>query len=501
MTDTEIDDRLRERFTSLPTPPDTNTRAALEAVNRHLRRRRHQRAVARAGLALVLVGLVLGVVAAVVARDDNSERIVTEPSPPISSGEPVELLTIGWREGPRLADPATGNVSAIGPALKCNTCLIVRAGGKAFTAQNRRLFSFAPGEGSLRDIGAADLVFPTTKGDALFVSVGGVLEERSLDGATIGGPWTLPEGYHLTEQPHAVSGGFIVTNKSEFIGDLAWWDRSTGAVHQLGRYNQFIDVHTDADGGDTLAWTVCPTNDFPCSLVISDLDGGNRRTIDPPVDGNGFYLGGAFSPDGATLATTISMHPGTSNPDAVLALVDVGSGKATVVEGSRFGVGEPYGYVAWSPDGSTVFFTGDRGVRSFNVRSRQLTELGFPGTYYSVGVLSGLDNRNQCPNTAHPWQLGPTTSDESGDGLPPSGTATAASAQSALNEAAQHYGARKAYVWAEPGRAWTRKPDNSVEIIAETIYTDVLELASMRECPAAPAYWNGVPLTFIVDGS
>jgi hypothetical protein len=51
----------------------------------------------------------------------------------------------------------------------------------------------------------------------------------------------------------------------------------------------------------------------------------------------------------STLATTISMHPGTSNPDAALALVDVASGDTTVVAGSTFGVGEPYGYVAWSP--------------------------------------------------------------------------------------------------------------------------------------------------------
>lgn len=500
MTDTDIDKRLRERFATLRDRSSTDTASALEAVNRYLQRRRRRRAVARASLAFVVVSVVLGAVGALVARDGSDRRVVTAPQPS-STGHPVELLTIGWREGPRVADPLTGNVSAIGPALKCNTCLIVRAGGKLFTAQNGRLFSFAPGDGSLRDIGAADVVFPATTGDALFVSVGGVLEERSLDGATTDGPWRLPDRYHLTEQPHAVSSGFIITNKRGFIGNLAWWDLSTGAVHQLGQYNQFIDVHTDAAGRDTLAWTVCPTNDFPCSLVISDPDGGNRRTIHPPVSGNGFYLGGAFSPDGTTLATTISMHPGTTNPDAALALIDVTSGDTTVITESRFGVGEPYGYVAWSPDGSTIFFTGDRSVQSFNVLSHHLTELDFPGTYYSVGVLPGLDRSQQCRNTAQPWQLGPATSRESGDGLPPSGTATSAAAQTALNDASEHFDARRAYVWAEPGRAWRKKPDGTVEIVPETIYTDVLELRSEQQCPNQPMIWNGVPLTFLVPAS
>lgn len=500
MTDADTDDRLREQFASLPRRSTADTAAALQAVNRHLRRRRRRRAATRASLALVVVSVVVGTVAAVVARNDSDQRVVTSPTPPTSTGQPVELLSIGWREGPRIADPGTGNTSAIEPALRCNTCLIVRAGGKLFTAQDGRLFSFTAGEGTLRDIGAADVVFPATAGDVLFVSVGGLIEKRSLDGERIDGPWTLPTGYGLTEQPHAVSNGFIITNKNAFIGDLAWWDPSTGEIHQLGRYNQFIDAHTGANGGDTMAWTVCPTNDFPCSLVISDLTGSRLRTIDPPVAGNGFYLGGAFSPDGTTLATTISMHPGRSNPDAALALVDVATDHTTVVAESKFGVGEPYGYVAWSPDGNTVFFTGDNGVQSFNVLTHHLTQLDFPGTYYSVGVVAGVDRRNQCRNTAHPWQVGPPTSDESGDGLPPSGTATAAAAQAALSQASENYHAAKAYVRAEPGRAWNKKSDGTTEIVPETIYTVVLELRSENQCPEVPAILNGVPLTFLVGG-
>ncbi len=97
-------------------------------------------------------------------------------------------------------------------------------------------------------------------------------------------------------------------------------------------------------------------------------------------------------------------------------------------------------------------------------------------------------------------QLGPPTSDESGYGLPPSGTATDAAAQAARSQASETYHAAKAYVRAEPGRAWNKQSDGTTEIVPETIYTVVLELQSEIQCPEAPAVLNGVPLTFLVGG-
>ena len=60
MTDTDIDVRVRERFASLPAGPSADVEAALQEVNRRLRRRGRRRVRARASVVLVLVLVVLG---------------------------------------------------------------------------------------------------------------------------------------------------------------------------------------------------------------------------------------------------------------------------------------------------------------------------------------------------------------------------------------------------------------------------------------------------------
>lgn len=106
-----------------------------------------------------------------------------------------------------------------------------------------------------------------------------------------------------------------------------------------------------------------------------------------------------------------------------------------------------------------------------------------------------------CTAARHPWQVGPSSDDESGDGLPPSGTATRDLADRVLNdqgsELVSRYGASSANVRAENGRAW-RRHDGSIEIEDEQIATIVLLLPSADSCPSAPAFVEGIPLTFAV---
>lgn len=498
MSDTDVDRRLTERFAQADLHDDSSTEEVLTAVMGRVRRRRRRRvsAYATIGAAVVVVAAAL-----LAGHRDRSERMVAGAVGAGAASDPVDLLTVGWREGPQLADPQTGNAAPLGPHQGVQwqgwVGPIPRIGNRAFIVQRGRLYSYTAGEDQLRDIGAADGVLANATGDGLYLLRGRELHPADADGRPTGTPSRLPDGYDLTEgQPRAAGRSIVVSRKAGFIGELFTWNPVTGAIHSLGPYNQFIDAHTDAHGTE-LAFTVCPTGSFPCSLVLSDGDGGHRRTIAPPVQGNGFYLGGAFSPDGRTLATTVSLHPGVSDPDAGLAIVDVRSAMVRMVSGSRFTVGEPIGYATWSPRGTTVFFpAADRAhpdhMRAYKPAEGTLTDLPFPGTYYGAAALPGLDRSHQCPGTESPWQRGAATPNESADGLPPAGTTTQ---QAAAAVAAQGPGRR---VWAEPGRTWTRHPDGSVTVAPEVINTVVVEVNSRGECPTEQTLWSGVPLTFLV---
>lgn len=109
-----------------------------------------------------------------------------------------------------------------------------------------------------------------------------------------------------------------------------------------------------------------------------------------------------------------------------------------------------------------------------------------------------------CPSAQHPWQLGPATEVESGDGLPPTGSATRALAERVLSEQgaalAKRYEASSVRVRVEDGRAWNRR-NGSIEIVEERIATIVLTLPDDGTCPPAPVSFDGVPLTFEVRNS
>lgn len=106
-----------------------------------------------------------------------------------------------------------------------------------------------------------------------------------------------------------------------------------------------------------------------------------------------------------------------------------------------------------------------------------------------------------CPEAQHPWQLGPATDPESGDGLPPTGSATIALAERVLRAKGSalldQYRGLSASIRVEPGRAWRRR-NGSIEIVDEPIATIVLLLPSEDRCPLMPTFVEGVPLTFEV---
>ena len=110
-----------------------------------------------------------------------------------------------------------------------------------------------------------------------------------------------------------------------------------------------------------------------------------------------------------------------------------------------------------------------------------------------------------CHAARHPWQIEGSSKDESGDGLPESGTATRDLALRVFGDQGQtlfdEYGALSGTVRVEDGWAWRRR-GGSVEIVDEQIATIVLVLPDAGACPTTPvAGPDGVPLTFeIRDG-
>ena len=106
-----------------------------------------------------------------------------------------------------------------------------------------------------------------------------------------------------------------------------------------------------------------------------------------------------------------------------------------------------------------------------------------------------------CPGTQHAWEVSSRSTAESGDGLPASGYATRIRAYEELRDRGAaittRYGAVSAGVGAENGRA-VKQVGAKIEILDEPIATIVVVLPAASECPASPAFEDGIPLTFIV---
>ncbi|HET6951166.1 MAG TPA: PASTA domain-containing protein [Acidimicrobiales bacterium] len=384
MTATEIDAALRERLAAgAPLEQAVDEDEVLAAVRRRVvrRKRRHRGATAAA-----IVVLVAATAAVASHAFDDRPAVQTGPTTNgTSAGEiDADLLWIGWQEGPTLADPNTGETTPIGPSrgLTCNTCPLIRVGDQAFTAQNGRIYSYTPGAHELDDIGPGDAVFPAADGRSILVSVDDQLEQQSTDGTVLAGPWAIPSGYDLTVPRRATATGVLVeATANAFIRSLAEWDPATGDVQPLGTHNQLIDTHTDSAGAATMIARTDCDRDFPCWILLTDTSTGQTTRIDSPVPGNGFYGGGAFSPDGRDLAVFVATNQGTTDPAARLGIIDTRTGQARLIEDSDVPIGEPYGYASWSPSGDWLFFDGlSDNVRTLERGADQARPLNLAGS-------------------------------------------------------------------------------------------------------------------------
>jgi hypothetical protein len=390
VTPKDIDAVLRDRLvreSGLESQVDVDE--VLDSVHRRVRRRRHRRRLAT----VVTVAVVIAVGAAVASLAyDRREGVQVGPpaSVPDSTGEiDAELLWVDW-QGPTLVDPNSGETLTIEPRngrTWCGTCPFVRVGDQAFTSQGERIYAYTPGDTELRDIGAGDAVFPAADGQSIFVVADNQLEQRTVEGASVAGPWPIPSGYNLTFPPRATATGVLVeATANAFIRQLAEWRPSTGEIQPIGTHNRLVDTYIAPDGTTTIARTDCTAN-FPCWLLLTDTSTGQTTRVDSPVPGNGFYGGGAFSPDGSQLAVFIATNRGSVNPAARLGIVDVDSGRLRMIDESDVPVGESYGYASWSPSGDWLFFDAlSQNVRALRRGSDEARELHLAGAYSLIAI-------------------------------------------------------------------------------------------------------------------
>jgi hypothetical protein len=99
---------------------------------------------------------------------------------------------------------------------------------------------------------------------------------------------------------------------------------------------------------------------FPaCPITITNTVTLVSRTLRSPP-GDGFVLGGAFSPDGRQLAVFANDSPEPGGQTAGLAIASTITGAVRLVPGVRMTVGEDSDWVRWLPGGSRLVALANR---------------------------------------------------------------------------------------------------------------------------------------------
>ena len=352
--------------TALPIPssaqaesPRPGGRHPLAAGGRHLRLHR----VKLTAIAVIVVAGTL-IWLAVTKGPGRSVR------PGASKGSPTSELASSIlrrysvlstdRSGPRLTrlDGISASISSV-PGASGPERPVEVSGGGVFLQGGRAYFVASGNSAMPVALGLADRLFKMPWPDVVgvqhglgpgpvsvqFVSTAGASSANSPD-------WRLPAGY----QPLTLAGsGLLVQDEG---GQLRTWSLAGGQLGPiLGRASSVIDIHLDE-----VAWrSVTGCHDGECPLHLTDASSGVDRLVSPPPSHVGFLDGGAFSPDGASLAAFLSV-PHDRSHSAQLVLIDASvPSNISAVADSMVPVGEPAGMAAWTPDSTLVVFCGITG--------------------------------------------------------------------------------------------------------------------------------------------
>jgi hypothetical protein len=171
--------------------------------------------------------------------------------------------------------------------------------------------------------------------------------------------WYLPGGDGLADplagQGLDTANGILVQSKeSPGVGvrRIAVWNPQTGTIEVIGRARAVIDAYTPPDAHySLLAWLsagcAAPGR---CLLKITDTASGAVTAVHSLTRG-GFAVGGAFSPDGRSLAIFVNSRSGRSTR---LALVNPATGGLRLAHMPAIPLGLDYGWARWLPGGGRL---------------------------------------------------------------------------------------------------------------------------------------------------
>lgn len=345
---------------------------------REARARRKRRWVGAAVLMVALLVVTLGLLAARTTISAGHPRLAQDTgSPaPLAPRSPTRAAWVDYNGNLHVGQLAGGSQHIVTHAGASPTTPLVALGGDVFWVrasnapspgypQSTTVDELDVSPGVVRQAARGQAVFPSVDGDDLFV----VRSDSSLVEMPIrsNGPtrtFAIPRGWYLNaggglSNPIAVANGIVVQSAQGQTGNTpptaAIWNPNTGAIVRLGPDQGLISAYTPVGARySLLAWVPgsCETNPH-CSLLVTNTVTRASTHIHSPLP-YGFDVGGAFSPNGETLALFIKTNSGLYNPATQLALANVRTRQLRRVPAAAGEIGESVGWARWIGTSDTL---------------------------------------------------------------------------------------------------------------------------------------------------
>jgi hypothetical protein len=358
-------------------PPVAGSAADITALFAEARRRRRRRRITAAAVSLAVAGSVMIGLAPGGGHHDPAPRaaasprhvVITKPHAPGFTLPAAHVAWVDYSGQLHVGDVATGTQHVVANIPSDGGGWFLRARGHLYWPDfttNKNIVAIRDYDlatGKIRQLARGETVFASADGRHLYIQrTNSSLVE--LDAAGSGPPRSLtpPAGWYFSYSPVGVADGGIVVNANDDQGKahvptIAVWYPRTGQVQVIGRGAGIMDEYTPRGGSySLLAWTPGSCALRNCPLKITNTATLVTVTARSPL-GHGFTdPGGAFSPDGRSLAVFVrraSINSSWPN-HSELALISTRTGMLRVVRAAKLETQEDAGWVLWLPGGQRL---------------------------------------------------------------------------------------------------------------------------------------------------